>query len=128
MDRTSGAILSGWALGRHPNLGLTRSVALPGADVRSLDAVSTRELADLTGVSQLDLSMLVEYGVLSPLDEHEPSVMFSVRSIPTLRKASRLRQDLALDSDTFALASLLLFEIARCEDEARVNRAARAST
>jgi hypothetical protein len=119
---------SQWWLDRslvHTIMGPSPPSRLPEADVRLLNVVSTRELSELSGVSETDLSLLLEYGVLRALNGAGPAATFSVRSIPTLRRASRLKRDLMLEDEGFALAATLLFEIAKMEDELRSKRTAR---
>ena len=92
------------------------------AESTELDAVTATELAHLTGASARDLLLLVDSGVLGPLDLAADPWEFSASLVPVLRRAQRMREDLALNSGEFALAMLLLMEIDKVEAELRFTR------
>lgn len=93
-----------------------------GAESTELGEVSAAELAHLTGASARDLLMLVDSGVLNPLDLAADPWEFRASLVPVLRRAQRMREDLALTSDEFSLATLLLIEIDKIEAELRFAR------
>jgi chaperone modulatory protein CbpM len=98
-----------------------------GAESTEFGAVSPAELALLTGASARDLLLLVDSGVLNPLDLAADPWEFRASLVPVLRRAQRMREDLALNSDEFALAMLLLMEIDKIEAELRFARVWRRS-
>ena len=84
--------------------------------------LSMAQLAQLSGVAAPELDGLIDYGVLAvTAPEHEPAT-FDIGFVMTLQRAQRLRQDLALDDHAFALAVMLLQQIAELEEEVRTMR------
>jgi hypothetical protein len=69
-------------------------------------AISLTQLVEQSGLSEMELRMLVECGALEPRDEG--TSIFSARCIVTARTARRLRDELALE-DAHALAIMLRF-------------------
>ena len=69
------------------------------------------ELMQLSGMTEAELSELIECGVLTPAGEGT----FSASCIVTARTASRLRRDLELDADAVALVLKLLDRISELE-------------
>jgi chaperone modulatory protein CbpM len=87
--------------------------------------VSIGDLVALSGFSEIEVHELVEYGALAPLNAQEIPWMFSANSLVTVRKASRLRDDLELDEHALALALVLLEQIQILEAELSQLRAQR---
>lgn len=81
------------------------------------------ELAASCGLSEAELHELVSYGVLVPANPGEPQSTFSVECVFRVRKASRLRDDLELDTHALALAIRLLDRIESLEAELAALRA-----
>ena len=89
-------------------------------------ALSVAQLIELSGLSENEVTALVECGALAPRDFAEASWSFSARCIVIARTAHRLREDLALD-DAHSLAIVLRLEqrIEALEQELREVRARR---
>ena len=79
--------------------------------------VSIHELVDLSGLAENEVLELVDLGVLAPTNPDATPWMFSADCIVTVRKASRLRNELELDSHALALALTLLAQIHALETE-----------
>ena len=79
--------------------------------------VSINDLVELSGLTETDVHELVECGTLIPLDADEIPWSFSADCVVTVRKASRLRDDLELDSHALAIALNLLKQIESLEIE-----------
>ena len=78
------------------------------------------ELCYCTGVSETLLQELVDYGVLVPeekVDSHE--WLFQVTAVETVKKATRIHRDLAIDWAGIALALNLLDDIEKLKIENR---------
>ena len=103
----------------------TSSAAYPatrGPESTERGTLTSIELAQLTGVSARDLLLLADHGVLGILAPPAEPCGFRASLVPVLRRAQRMREDLALNSDEFALATLLLMEIDKIEAELRFAR------
>lgn len=85
--------------------------------------VSFTELAQLSGLSQAELSELVEYGVLMPNHPQVTPWTFGAHSVVEVRAVCRLRNDFDLDSHSLALALLFLNRIRELEAQLRNLRA-----
>ena len=85
--------------------------------------VSIYELIDLSGLTENEIHELVEFGALAPLDAKEIPLTFSADCVITVRKVSRLRDDLELDSHALVLALTLLEQIRALEAELKQLRA-----
>ncbi len=79
--------------------------------------VSVEDLVGLSGLSEAHIHELVELGALTPLDPSRIPWSFSADCVVTVRKASRLRDDLELDAHALALALTLLEQIQTLEAE-----------
>ncbi len=66
--------------------------------------LSIGQTAQLSGVSEVDLLGLIEYGVLIPSEPESEPHTFDIGCVMKLQRAALVRQDLALDSHGFALA------------------------
>ncbi|MCY7389005.1 MAG: hypothetical protein LH481_13255 [Burkholderiales bacterium] len=89
-------------------------------DVVWLDRAQRMSLEDLTalsGVSEIEVHELVELGALAPINYNEVPWAFRADCVVTLRKASRLREDLELDAHALALALTLMEQIRSLEAE-----------
>lgn len=69
------------------------------------ESVSLPELSQVCGLTEAELTELMEYGALAPLQSGHPERMFSAEYVGPLRHAARLRRD--YDLDLFAIALLL---------------------
>lgn len=79
--------------------------------------ISIDQVEQLSGVSQADLSGLIEYGVLRPSAIEGEPCTFDISCVVTLQRAALMRKDLALDSHGFALALMFLNEITGLQAE-----------
>ena len=79
--------------------------------------VSVEDLVGLSGLSEADIHELVELGALTPQDPSRLPWSFRADCVVTVRKASRLRDDLELDAHALALALTLLEQIQTLEAE-----------
>ncbi len=87
------------------------------------NSVTLDVLADLSGLSEVEVSELVELGVLAPADPTVQPWSFSAECVVTVRTARRLRSELELDTHALALALALLERIALLEHEMAALRA-----
>ncbi len=69
----------------------------------SRETVSLAELSRACGLSVDELSELVDYGALTPLDSSTPGNVFSAGCIVQVRTLSKLRLDFDLDLFTAAV-------------------------
>jgi chaperone modulatory protein CbpM len=79
--------------------------------------VSIKDLVDLSGLIEEEVCELVFAGALVPSDYKELPWTFSGDCVLTVRKASRLRDDLELDSHALALTLGLLEQVRALEAE-----------
>jgi len=79
--------------------------------------VSVKDLVDLSGLIEDEVCELVFAGALVPRDYKESPWTFSGDCVVTVRKASRLRDDLELDSHALALTLQLLEQVRALEAE-----------
>lgn len=82
--------------------------------------LSLTQLSLHCGIDEADLLDLVDHGVLRPAEADNQPWHFSADCIGNLRRAQRLRQDLALDDHGFALMLMCLDRI--CGLEAGLHR------
>lgn len=126
---------AGWWLDRNLVFAITHSAcstdcrhtASKGTPYAAVppDAISAPHLAQLSGVSELDIGAMVDYGVLAPMSSGPEPWQFASRYVPILRRAQRLREDFAFDEDEFALALILIFEFELVEKELQGEQAVR---
>lgn len=90
-------------------------------------SVSIHDLVELSGLTEGEVRDLVDAGALVPANPQEVNWTFSADCVITVRKASRLRDDLQLDSHALALALTLLEQIRTLEVELSQLRAQRPS-
>ena len=99
-----------------PVINAMRSLDQPlAAAVADRRALSMTQVAQLSGISEVDLEGLVDYGVLKPLTSQSEPPSFDLDCIVMLQRADLMRRDLALDSHAFALAVMLLSQITGLE-------------
>ena len=79
------------------------------------EVISIVELSECAGVSQTELRELIEYGALSPVSPDQ----FSAACLKRLRTAARLRNDLELETTSFALVVSFLERIESLEAQVR---------
>jgi hypothetical protein len=91
--------------------------------VKLQQRVSLSELAERSCLSEDELRELVDYGSLVPINAKASDWTFDAEVVPILRKASRLRDDLALGPHSFALAVMLLGQMRALEVELSLLRA-----
>ena len=80
-------------------------------------ALTLVELAECSGLSEVELRDLVELGALAPLDPDAPDLSFGARCIVAARTACRLRNDFELDPHGLALVLTLLERMHELEAE-----------
>jgi MerR-like DNA binding protein len=136
LPRGRGNTVSPWVLDRDLVYAITARKRVPdracdgaaqvsrAAESTELETLTATELAQFTGTNALDLKRLVDCGVLSPLAPDTCPWEFRASLVAVLRRAQRMREDLALNDDEFALATLLLLEIDKIEAELRLARLA----
>jgi len=76
-----------------------------------------QHVAAVSGLSEADVMVLVETGVLAPVSGHGGSDMFYSECIVMARKARRLREDFELNADGVALVLNLLRRVDALESE-----------
>jgi hypothetical protein len=81
------------------------------------------ELCELSGLSEIELRELVDYGVLAPIDSDALHWTFSADRLVVARSARRLRKDFDLDPNGVALVVTLLERVRDLEEELRDLRA-----
>ena len=133
----AGRVASGWWLDRAlvyaitapkrlpPRLaegGVCDAHALGSTESIELATLNLHQLAQLTGTSELDLSLLADCGLLQLTGPDGTPCNFSVALLPVLLRARQLREDLALNVDEWALATYLLLEIEKTEAKLRLLR------
>ena len=79
--------------------------------------VTIDDLMAMSGLSEVDVVELIDAGALTPTDTQAATWTFSAECVVTVRKASRLRQDMELDIHALALALKLLEQIRLLEAE-----------
>ena len=79
--------------------------------------VSLRELSELSGLHEAELLELVHSGVLPAHDLPGQGYQFSARVVTLARTASRLRDDLELDTRAVGVALRLLERVRDLEQE-----------
>jgi len=87
------------------------------------EVVSITELVELCGLSEGEVRELVDYGALVPVDAAQWT--FTAECVVTLRKASRLKEGLELDTHALALTLTLLERIGALEAQLAAARAGR---
>ncbi|MDI1300094.1 chaperone modulator CbpM [Methylotenera sp.] len=73
--------------------------------------VTLDELAELSGLSEVELQQLVDSGALMPTNPDEASLNFSGHCVISIRTLSRLKQDFELEPNAFALTLVFLERI-----------------
>jgi|SRR6185437_4037116 len=95
--------------------------AYDAIEIEETAVVSVTELSARSGLSEVELRVLVECGALHPSQLEGATWVFSRRSLAVARTARRLRDDYALD-DVHSLAILLRY-VQRIEElEAELRR------
>jgi chaperone modulatory protein CbpM len=79
--------------------------------------VSLRELVEFSGLAEAELLELVHSGVLPASDRPGEGFQFSARVVTLARTASRLRDDLELDTPAVGVALRLLQRVSELEEE-----------
>ena len=83
------------------------------------DRLRLSELADLAGLSEAELTELVDCGVLAPAEGVPGQWVFGLRSLTVARTARRLREDFELEPHGVALLLGFMDRIRRLEEELR---------
>ncbi len=87
--------------------------------------VSIHELIEHSGLNTDDIYELVDSGVLHPINVADTPWTFSAACVVTVRRATRLRNELELDPHALALALSLMDQIRALESELSILRAQR---
>ena len=87
--------------------------------IETLQEVSIAHLARVSGLTEMELTTLVELGALTPLDPDASEWSFAERSVTALRTAGRLRRAFDLESDALALTLSLVERIHELQEEVR---------
>jgi chaperone modulatory protein CbpM len=82
-------------------------------------AVTLIELAQCSGLSEVELLELVDMGAIEPLDPDAGQWSFGSHCIVAARAASRLRKDFELDTSGLAVVLSLLDRVHELENEVR---------
>ena len=96
------------------------------ADALRLDAqqaLTLRELVELSGLAESMLRELVDYGALQPLEWEGATLTFSASCVSVARTACRLSRDLELDAHAVSVVLRLFERIDALEAEIRALRA-----
>ena len=89
----------------------------------SVTEVTWTQLVNASGLSEGELSELVQYGVLVPRDPAAAPLTFESRWLMVARKASRLRRDFDLDAHGVSVVLSFVERIESLEAELRALRA-----
>jgi len=85
--------------------------------------LSLREVAELSGLTEAELTELVDCGALAPTNPGAAQQMFAARCVVVARTASRLRRDFELDAQGLTLAMTLLERVQDLEAQLNELRA-----
>ena len=89
------------------------------------DRLRLSELADLAGLSEAELTELVDCGALAPAEGLPGQWVFGLRSLTVARTARRLREDFELEPHGVALLLAFMDRIRLLEEELRELQARR---
>lgn len=81
--------------------------------------LSLTELAELSGLSEVEIRELTEYGIFVPLEPDAPVLTYTAHCVVIARTASRLRDDFELDTSGLAVTLTLLDRIRELEARIR---------
>ncbi|MGH8370407.1 MAG: chaperone modulator CbpM [Gammaproteobacteria bacterium] len=70
--------------------------------------LSLMELAELSGLSEVEIRELTEYGIFVPMQPDAPVLTYTAHCVVIARTASRLRDDFELDTSGLAVTLTLL--------------------
>jgi chaperone modulatory protein CbpM len=87
------------------------------------DTVTLIELSECSGLTETELRELVDLGALEPLDPSSSAWSFGAQCIVAARVASRLRDDLELDTPGVAVVLSLLERLRELEAQVQGMRA-----
>lgn len=78
--------------------------------------LSLRELAELSGLPEVEIRELVDCGTITPQAPEAQAWTFSAECVVAARTAARLRRDFDLDSQGLALALTLIEHVHALEE------------
>ncbi|MGA9854780.1 MAG: chaperone modulator CbpM [Gammaproteobacteria bacterium] len=81
--------------------------------------ITLSELAELSGMPADDINELIDYGVITSLDEDGAQATFQAHYVITAKTAHRLRNDFELDARGVALAMTLIERVQELEAQLR---------
>jgi chaperone modulatory protein CbpM len=82
-------------------------------------SITFSELAELSGLSDDDLKVLLDYGVIAPVEQNAEQTTFHARCVLTAKTAHRLRDDFELDAHGMAVAVTLIERVQELEAQLR---------
>jgi chaperone modulatory protein CbpM len=85
--------------------------------------LSLAQLAELAGLSEVELRELVDYGAIAPVDPRAAQWVFTATCLTTVRAANRLRASFELEPHGVALVLSLLDRIRDLEAQLHALRA-----
>jgi hypothetical protein len=85
------------------------------------------ELGERWGLSRAQLTTFIEHGVLEPDASHPAPAGFTLESLPAVRTACRLQEELDLEPHAVGVVLQLLQRVQALEGELRALRAALAA-
>jgi chaperone modulatory protein CbpM len=87
--------------------------------IEKRERIGVDALARISGLSEAEVTALVEYGALSPVDPDDATPMFAQTCVTSVKTAGRLRQAFDLEPDALALTLSLIERIHDLQDELR---------
>lgn len=81
--------------------------------------LSLTDLAELSGLSEVEIRELTEYGVFVPMQPEAPMLAYTAYCVVIARTASRLRDDFELDMGGLAVTLKLLGRVHELEARIR---------
>ena len=87
--------------------------------IEKRERVSVDALARISGLSEAEVTALVEYGALLPVDPDDTQPMFEQTCVKSMKTAGRLRQAFDLEPDALALTLSLIERIRDLQEELR---------
>ena len=78
---------------------------------------SLAQLSEMSGLTEVELREMVDYGILSPIDPEAEQWLFGADRLVTVRMAQRLSRDFDLDPQGLALVVTLLDRVHALEAE-----------
>jgi hypothetical protein len=87
--------------------------------IEKRERIGVDALARISGLSEAEVTALVEYGALLPVDPDDTPPMFAQTCVTSVKTAGRLRQAFDLEPDALALTLSLIERIRDLQEELR---------